>query len=215
LVASAPWRDGGIDLEVDTPPDVHGRRKAGSRERLLEAAAIAFCASGYYPVSVEDIASSAGVSRMTFYRHFSGKAAIAAELFRLNCERAMPMLLSIGKSRFLDRADVLAWIERLFASDRQSRQLLRAFTQASSEPGFTQAAHRFIDTLIVMLGRHIPAFALDAAAPMDRRRWIEAWLLVYEILDQSNHAALDSGVATDPLMPGLLADRFLAFVDNA
>jgi len=32
-------------------------------------------------------------------------------------------------------------------------------------------------------------------------------------LDLSNHAALDSGIATDPLVIEILTDRFLAFVE--
>jgi hypothetical protein len=39
------------------------------------------------------------------------------------------------------------------------------------------------------------------------------WLLIYEVLDQGNHAARESGVATDPLMTNILADRFLGFVN--
>jgi hypothetical protein len=38
-------------------------------------------------------------------------------------------------------------------------------------------------------------------------------LLLYEILDLSNHAALDSGIATNPLAIEILTDRFLAFVE--
>lgn len=188
------------------------RRKEGSRERLLAAAAVALCEHGYFGVSVEDIASAAGVSRMTFYRHFSGKAAVAAELFHINTGSAMPLLLSITQSDFRDPVIIRDWIAALFASDRASRQLLRVFTQASvSEPSFTVTAHGFIDGLIIGLGRAIPAFALAPDHAPDRRRWIEAWLLLYEILDQSNHAALDSGVATDPLTVDILAERFLAF----
>ncbi|HEX7820488.1 MAG TPA: TetR/AcrR family transcriptional regulator [Sphingobium sp.] len=195
-----------------SPLDTNPCRKKGSRERLLAAAAAAFCERGYFGVSVEDIASAAGVSRMTFYRHFNGKASVAAELFRINTGSAMPLLLSIGEADFRDAATVRDWIAALFASDRASRQLLRVFTQASvSEPSFTTTAHRFIDNLLLGLGRTIPAFALAPDKPGERRRWVEAWLLIYEILDQSNHAALESGVATDPLTIDILADRFLAF----
>ncbi len=194
---------------------VRGRRKKGSRERLLAAAAEAFCANGYFAVSVEDISSAAGVSRMTFYRHFSSKAAIAAELFRQNSEAAMPRFLAIGKRDFRDRKVVANWIERLFAVDRASRHLLRVFTQANAdEPAFTQSAQTFISDLIVSLGKTIPAFAIDPRKAEERRRWLQAWLLLYEILDQGNHAARESGVATDPLVIEILADRFLAFVNE-
>ena len=190
--------------------------KLSSRDRLLAAANDAFCRDGYFSVSVEDIAVAAGVSRMTFYRHFSGKAAIATEIFRENAQASMPRFLAITKHDRLDRDTVAAWISQLFEADRRSGQLLRVFIQANSEESdFTDFAHRFIEDLITELGQFMPAFALDQAA--DRRKWLEAWLLMYEILDHSNHAARGVGVSTDALIIDILSDRFLHFVtgDNA
>ncbi len=195
-------------------PDAGRRqRKLGSRERLKLAAADAFCASGYIAVSVEDIASTAGVSRMTFYRYFSGKAELAAELFRENSDASTPLMLSIAQHRFHDRAIVEEWIGKIFESNRASGQLLRVFIQATTdEPAFADAAQGFVASLIAGLGRNIPAFALDPEADGDRARWLEAWLLLYEILDQSNYAARGLGVASDPRIIGVLAERFLRFV---
>ena len=188
--------------------------KVGSRERLLAAAAASFCANGYFAVSVEDIATKAGVSRMTFYRHFAGKAALAIALFEQNVANWMPRYLAITDHPTLDRAIVQSWLEDLFEADRESGQLLRVFIQANvAESGFTEAAHSLLSTLVAELGAHIPAFALDPQA--DRKRWLEAWLLIYEILDQSNHAARGAGVSTDPLIIEILADRFLQFVGSA
>ena len=188
--------------------------KVGSRERLLAAAAASFCANGYFAVSVEDIATKAGVSRMTFYRHFAGKAALAIALFEQNVANWMPRYLAITDHPTLDRAIVQSWLEDLFEADRESGQLLRVFIQANvAESGFTEAAHSLLSTLVAELGAHSPAFALDPQA--DRKRWLEAWLLIYEILDQSNHAARGAGVSTDPLIIEILADRFLQFVGSA
>jgi AcrR family transcriptional regulator len=191
------------------------QRKQDSRERLLAAGVTEFCTNGYIRVSVEVIATAAGVSRITFYRHFSGKADLAIELFKRAAAAAMPDLLRIAQSDFRDREVVSGWLTDLFAADRANRRLLRVFTQATlDEDTFTRRAQELISELICALGAKIPAFAVRAALPRDRRRWLEAWLLVYEILDQSNHAALESGVAQDPLVIEILTDRFLAFVNS-
>ncbi len=187
--------------------------KQGSRERLLVAATECFTQRGFALISVEDIAACAGVSRMTFYRHFSDKGDIAAALLRHGFAKHQPNLLRIGNVDWRDRLSVRDWIRHIFESDRENRLLLRAFVQASSvDQNFTQRAHDHIAALIVTLGEKIPAFALREGHPDDRRRWVEAWLLLYELLDQSNHAALDSGIASDPVMLDILTDRFLAFV---
>lgn len=183
---------------------------------MLAAAAEAFCASDYFAVSVEDIAVAAGVSRMTFYRHFSGKAALALDLFRENVTAWRPLFLSIAGRDFRNRTEVAAWLADLFEADRNSGQLLRVFIQANAEEsGFSQNAQAMIGELISDLGATIPAFALDADSASDRRCWMEAWLLIYEILDQSNHAARGSGVASNPLILDILAERFVKFVEAA
>lgn len=162
---------------------------------------------------MEDIATAAGLTRVTFYRHFGSRADLTAEMFHLAADAVMPRLASIGAMDFEEREVVIHWIRNLFDADRANRRLLRVFTQArADEAEFTARAQRLIHDLVRRLGETIPAFAVDAEQPAERRRWLEAWLLLYELLDQSNHAALDSGVATDPLVVEILADRFLAFV---
>ena len=209
--ARAP--DEGAPVGVTALAAFHRQRKLDSRERLLAAAVEQFSQRGYSPVSVEDIASAAGVSRMTFYRHFRGKADIAGSMFSLVVDTAGPQLLRIREAHWNDRGEVCDWLRDLFAMDRHNRLLLRVFVQASAvEPAFNVQAHEQIAAWIDALGQEIPAFALRTDDPRDRRRWLEAWLLIYEILDQSNHAALDSGIATDPIVIEILADRFLAFV---
>lgn len=195
------------------PGNFQQQRKQSSRERLLAAAAEAFCAAGYFAVSVEDISAAAAVSRMTFYRHFSGKAALALDLFRQNVAVSMPRFISITACDYHDRLKVAQWITSLFEADRNSGQLLRVFIQANAEESdFTKSAQELIGTLISELGKSIPAFAIDRLAKSARRRWLEAWLLIYEILDQSNHAARGAGVAPDPMIIEILADHFVHFV---
>ena len=203
--SSAPRRE--------LPVEPIAQAKPGSRERLLGAAADAFCRAGYFAVSVEDIVKQAGVSRMTFYRHFNGKAALALDLFRHNVELGLPRFVSIAAADFGDRATVERWIGSLFDADRRSGQLLRVFIQANAgEPDFTNSAQELIGNLIAELGKGIPAFAIDRET--QRRRWLEAWLLIFEILDQSNHAAREAGIAAEPEVIAILADRFVNFVGD-
>ena len=99
----------------------------------------------------------------------------------------------------------------MFATDRANRQLLRIFTQAAEESAFSARAQSFIGEVIACLGLTIPAFAIDPGKPELQRRWLEAWLLIHELLDQSNRAAWDHAFASNPLMIDLLASRFLGF----
>ena len=126
---------------------------------------------------------------------------------------SLPMIAAIGSRDFRDLDTVRDWIAGIFAVDREQRAILQAFIQANViEAGFAEEGHAFIDDSISALGKDIPAFALDPHAPADRRRYVEASLLLYELFDQSNHAARNLGVAADFLIVEVLADRFVAFV---
>lgn len=178
-------------------------RKQRSRQKLLAAAIKLFCRDGYAAVSIEDITTEASVSRITYYRHFPSKAAI----------ESAPRMRAIGAVDYRDRTAVVHWLSDFFAADRDVRGILRVLSQANiDEADFSRKVQPFIAELIAGLGQMIPAFALDRNAPAAERRWLRAWLLVYTILDQSNHAATRSGVANDLLMIELLADTFLDFV---
>jgi AcrR family transcriptional regulator len=52
-----------------------------TRDAILENALQLFAEHGYGAVRVEDVAKAAGVSRTTFYNHFSERDAILATLF--------------------------------------------------------------------------------------------------------------------------------------
>ena len=57
-----------------------GQRRQ-TRDLVLDAALRLFTEHGYLGVRVEDIAKEAGVSRATFYKHFTEREQVLAELF--------------------------------------------------------------------------------------------------------------------------------------
>jgi AcrR family transcriptional regulator len=57
------------------------RNKELSRDAILRSALELFAQRGYGAVRVEDVAKAAGVSRTTFYNHFSEREEILAALF--------------------------------------------------------------------------------------------------------------------------------------
>ena len=62
-----------LEAQVDTRDDTH--------ERVLEAARHLFTRRGYFNTSLQDIRRASGLSIGSIYHHFSGKEAIARELF--------------------------------------------------------------------------------------------------------------------------------------
>lgn len=65
------------------PTSTGGRaRRDERREKIVEGALQLFAERGALPVRVEDIAEAVGISRATFYKYFSERDEILAELFR-------------------------------------------------------------------------------------------------------------------------------------
>lgn len=61
----------------------HKVKPLPGRERLLAAALHSFTTDGYDGASIRDIGRKAGLTNPALYRHFSGKDALGAELYRL------------------------------------------------------------------------------------------------------------------------------------
>ena len=57
------------------------------RARIIHAGKMVFLAQGFGAASVDDIAASAGVSKMTVYRHFRSKELLFAGVIDALCQR--------------------------------------------------------------------------------------------------------------------------------
>ena len=73
--------------ETQTPTEVHQHR-----HRLLEGMAHAVAAKGYGDTTIADIVREAGVSRRTFYEHFTTKAQCLIALYEAASHNALKVL---------------------------------------------------------------------------------------------------------------------------
>ncbi len=71
----------------DSPP---ASRRDQTRLRIIKGGACAFAARGFENTSVQSILDAAGVSRRTFYLHFSDKSAVLSAIY----ERSLKHLLA-------------------------------------------------------------------------------------------------------------------------
>ncbi|MEJ5989171.1 TetR/AcrR family transcriptional regulator [Ramlibacter sp. PS3R-8] len=79
------------------------------RSRLLQGMAQAVAVKGYGDTTIADVVSQAGVSRRTFYEHFSGKAECLVALYEAASHNALRVLReaidpSHGWEQQVDRA---------------------------------------------------------------------------------------------------------------
>ena len=74
---------------MPTEPTRIARRRAATRDRILDVAARRFAASGPDGVRLEEIADEADVARGTLYSHFPTKDGLVQEVLRPALQRAM------------------------------------------------------------------------------------------------------------------------------
>jgi AcrR family transcriptional regulator len=109
------------------PPGRHGLERSfvaqNQRDRILDAVADVVSLAGYADMRVEDIIVTAGVSRRTFYDHFTNKE----DAFLAAYEAIVAKLLDTVRAAYENNSGL---IDRV-------RECLRAFLQfVASEPAF-------------------------------------------------------------------------------
>jgi AcrR family transcriptional regulator len=97
------------------------RKKAETRQRIQDEAMRLFLAQGYDATTVEEIATAAGVSHMTFFRHFPTKDDVVAT------DDYDPMMADLIRARPAHehpveriRATVLEGLAAVYAADRDT-----------------------------------------------------------------------------------------------
>lgn len=149
-----------------------GRPKdPGKRAAILEAAKRLFPRHGFDGVSMDALATEAGVSKLTLYSHFRDKDALFIEAVKEKCQEQMPdeafavaargplreALLGIGlRFHALASSDDAVNLQRMILADpRNGPKLGRLFYEAGPQ--------RVIQGLQQFLERAVAAGALDIA----------------------------------------------------
>jgi AcrR family transcriptional regulator len=115
-------------LALWTPPKFSRLDPRQRREQILDAANALFAEGSYDQVSVEDIASSAGVTRGLVHHYFGGRKEVyIALLERLGAMREEQLPPSVGRSARARLADTVSrWLECWTALNRAAtRRWLR------------------------------------------------------------------------------------------
>ena len=211
---------GGIIREMTVAEQIGARgsfsraRKTENRLRLIEAAGQVFERMSYSSASIDDIAQAAGVSRQTFYRHFDGKVSVGLAFYQERRAQLTAVWRDIGGEDASDIAMVRRWLARMFAYHRTARASIRIFIEMGIvEPAFFEQAKALVRDLIGLLAERVPAFAGSGRTGREDQRYqVEAWLLIFQIVDQCSNAAMDFLTLDLDCLIDVLAADFTNFV---
>ncbi|MBO9709718.1 MAG: TetR/AcrR family transcriptional regulator [Caulobacter sp.] len=105
-----------------------GETRSARKERdIVEAATVAFVSRGYDGTSMEEIATKAGVSKQTIYKHFTDKETLFGEVIRASAAQATSAFDTVAA--MLTQAEFLTGglqqVARLFMTTLMDEERLR------------------------------------------------------------------------------------------
>ena len=151
-----------------------GRPKdPGKRAAILLAAKQMFVRHGFEGVSMDQIASEAGVSKLTVYSHFGDKGNLFSEAVRAHCEKSIPAALFEADPAVPLRQRLTeighAFVAMVMTPDAiAAHRILCAPQVAASDLGtllWEAGPQRLHDSFTALLQRRIDAGELDIPDP--------------------------------------------------
>jgi AcrR family transcriptional regulator len=206
---------------VDPPPALSPRRVASIERRrgatralILQAARLIFASANYAEAKIDDIIRTAGVSRATFYAHFTSKAELAGAIY----EAIVPQTtaLFVRFPALSDPAEVHAWLDDFVSLHLEHRYVTPLIAQLQLfETGFRKRVLRDTDALMeITLSAARPEVPADEPASAEgRSRRIALRLLFNRVaaacaeIARGEYGAEDARICLE-----LLADEILSFL---
>jgi AcrR family transcriptional regulator len=123
---------------------IAGATAAGTRERLLLAAADAFAERGYEGTRVADIARAAGVSSGAMYAHFASKADLLVSALKAHGRRQLADLLAADPDRSVTEMLLVTGRGLPHCRDARGYLIVEALAAARRDPGVAAAMREYV-----------------------------------------------------------------------
>ncbi|MCB2064843.1 MAG: TetR/AcrR family transcriptional regulator [Novosphingobium sp.] len=193
-------------------------RTMETRGAIIDAARHVLLKKGYAATRVEDIIKQAGISRPTFYRHFSDKFEVAKAWHALSGDETLGPWGELAEVDVNDIAAIRRWLEKLLETFAARRDEMVVWSEMSAiEPDYLMRVPRQFPALIAVLGESIPAFArADAEAPKNGGDpgpvWVEAFLLLEHLTYYCTWLALGKHVISKDQSVDYFCERLHRFI---
>jgi AcrR family transcriptional regulator len=202
--------------EAVRPLKRNEEQKLANRQSILTAGMLTFKDKTYANTSVEDVIVRAGVSRATFYKHFSSKLSLAEGLLDEmvhQLDRAHERLARIENPR---REDIVFWLESLAEIFDENKTLLIVLADLfAAEPNLREPSRRVYKQRIRTLARSFAAFReVSATGEEDAGAWDRALLLMTEIDTILGRETISDWEIDRTVAIEFLADQIFHFVSD-
>lgn len=161
-------------------PSLRVAQREDTRRRLLAAGRRLFRDRGVEPVSMEEVASTAQVSRATVYLHFAGKPALLEALLEEDWAGQVKLFERLSSVDFSDSAKLCDWIMRVAEGMLKARDSFAIHRAALGQnPKLTIRHQQHRQCLAEILLKAIGGMPVGREDQMHRD--VEAELIVAEL----------------------------------
>jgi AcrR family transcriptional regulator len=190
------------------------RQKLESREKILDAASRLFSETSFFAATIDGIAGYANLSRVTVYKHFESKIAVAEALSDRSTELMIDDYASLAKSPNPSREDIKSWVRHILSLFTKHRELVRMMASITwQEPSLLILRAGSYARIIEMLGQRIPAFRA-ASSGNDEKARIKAHLLFVQLNELCFELALSGWQVNHDDAVAVITDDFAQFIEN-
>ncbi|MEI4509403.1 TetR/AcrR family transcriptional regulator [Sphingopyxis sp. CCNWLW253] len=144
-------------------------RRSRTRQAITEAAFATFVDGGYLETSVEQLIARAGVSRSTFYAHFSNKLELLEALAREHIEHRHARFRSLTALPDLNEAAIQSWFDNLVCESLSNGKAVALFRLAVAlDANIMQQFGAARDDSAAILATRFPGFNVKAGQGRQR-----------------------------------------------
>jgi len=193
---------------------LQARQREKTRHKIIEAANYVFARNSYIGASIDDIAQRAGISRATFYKHFSTKLDVASAILK----RYTTVLVDDYAKLALDPnpgiEKITEWISGIVDIWRKLRPGMTSLSSLlRQDPELITGRYENYNVLISRLGEGIRAFAI-ANSGVNEEAKVRAHLLLIELEEMCYAVVISGWSADEDAAIRVVAKHFLDFIEE-
>lgn len=211
--------------ETSRKPVTRGRRpgtrtrlqeiqKQSSRQKILEAASKLFEEISYNATTIDEIVSRAGISRVTFYKHFDSKVEVAESINKESEIDFSKDYALLGSSSNPSEDEILHWMHHILDVFSRSRERIAMLAAMSwQDPILINSRADSYASIIRGWAVTIPGFR-SAASGTDERARIRAHLLVVQLNELCYELGIGGWDVDHETALRVLAKQYREFIEE-
>lgn len=197
-------------------PNLRKMQKAMTLSLIRDSARNLFYTKPFDGITIDHIASAAGVSRATVYLHFSNKHEILLDILAENLGDQMAIYRALTDIKAVNRSSIREWLQRyrdLMDKHHAVRHLFSIAIMLMPDRQNIASNHR--EQAIAILGERFEGFSLAKLKGEKReRKRVQCYLMLFQLEHSCSNFSVFAEMPDINIGLEVLADKLLDYCLN-